>query len=167
MTTVGSAGNSTYYGAFDMNGNVWEWNETLASGSSRGLRGGSFNALENNLRSSNRNIIDPSGENVFRGFRLASPVPGPGSVALLAIGGLGALRRRRWPRVLIISMNSSTPRGRPRGVFVREVNPALLVRSKEAGGRDTFPSSHAQVFVTIPLTIGGVACIYFLRPRGV
>ena len=39
VTTVGSAGSTSFYGAFDMNGNVWEWNETLI-GSFRGLRGG-------------------------------------------------------------------------------------------------------------------------------
>jgi formylglycine-generating enzyme required for sulfatase activity len=41
------------------------------SGSSRGLRGGSFNNNENNLRSSNRNNNDPSNENNNVGFRVA------------------------------------------------------------------------------------------------
>ena len=30
------------YGTFDQGGNVWEWNETAVTSSSRGLRGGSF-----------------------------------------------------------------------------------------------------------------------------
>jgi len=94
VTTVGSAGNTSFYGAFDMNGNVWEWNETLI-GSSRGLRGGSFNFSESNLRSSTRNSNSPTSENFDIGFRLASPIPGPGSVALLAFGGVMAARRRR------------------------------------------------------------------------
>ncbi len=41
VTTVGSAGNTSFYGAFDMNGNVYEWNETLI-GALRGFRGGAF-----------------------------------------------------------------------------------------------------------------------------
>jgi len=76
VTTVGSAGSTSFYGAFDMNGNVWEWNETLI-GSSRGLRGGSFGGLEIFLRSSIRNSSSPSSEDDVVGFRLASPVPGP------------------------------------------------------------------------------------------
>ncbi|MBA4038747.1 MAG: PEP-CTERM sorting domain-containing protein [Planctomyces sp.] len=94
VTTVGSAGSTSFYGAFDMNGNVWEWNETLI-GSSRGLRGGSFNNLEVSLLSSGRGFDFPSVELSSYGFRLASPVPGPGSVALLAVGAPLLARRRR------------------------------------------------------------------------
>lgn len=83
VTTAGSAGSTSFYGAFDMNGNVWEWNETLIV-SSRGLRGGSFNFSENFLRSSFRSSSFPTDENFFRGFRLASPVPGPGCAPDLA-----------------------------------------------------------------------------------
>src|SRR5262249_45501879 len=40
---VGEFANSASpYGTFDQGGNVWEWNETQVSGSTRGLRGGSF-----------------------------------------------------------------------------------------------------------------------------
>lgn len=74
-TTVGSAGSTTFYGAFDMNGNVWEWNETLIGGSV--LRGGSFDDLELTLRSSFRFLIFPSTEGSNLGFRLASPAAGP------------------------------------------------------------------------------------------
>ena len=94
VTSVGSAGSTSFYGAFDMNGNVWEWNETLI-GSSRGLRGGSFGVDESLLRSSNRLNVNPTVGIVDIGFRLASPVPGPGSVALLAIGAPLLARRRR------------------------------------------------------------------------
>ncbi len=77
VTTVGSAGSTSFYGAFDMNGNVWEWNGTLI-GSSRGIRGGSYDILvDANLQSSNRNSFNPSiGDGNF-GFRVASPVPPP------------------------------------------------------------------------------------------
>jgi len=47
------------------------------SGSSRGLRGGSWNNNENNLRSSNRNDNDPSNENNNIGFRVARPLRAP------------------------------------------------------------------------------------------
>jgi hypothetical protein len=94
LTTVGSAGSTSFYGAFDMNGNVWEWTETLI-GSSRGLRGGSYGSVEGFLRSSFRNFDTPTDEKVNFGFRLASPVPGPGSVALLAVGAPLLARRRR------------------------------------------------------------------------
>jgi len=96
VTTVGSAGSTSFYGAFDMNGNVWEWNETLI-GSSRGVRGGSFGGSESFLRSSFRNFNFPSDEFNGVGFRLASPVPGPGSVALLAVGAPLLARRRSRP----------------------------------------------------------------------
>ncbi len=95
VTTVGSAGSTSFYGAFDMNGNVWEWNETLI-GSSRGLRGGSFDdVFEFTLRSSFRSGSFPTNVFSINGFRLASPVPGPGSVALLAVGAPLLARRRR------------------------------------------------------------------------
>ncbi len=44
------------------------------AGSSRGLRGGSWNNNENNLRSSNRNNNDPTNENNNVGFRVARPL---------------------------------------------------------------------------------------------
>lgn len=96
VTTVGSAGSTSFYGAFDMNGNVWEWNETLI-GSSRGLRGGSFgDGVEIVLRSTFRNDdFFPTLESNWSGFRLASPVPGPGSVALVVVGAPLLARRRR------------------------------------------------------------------------
>lgn len=94
VTTVGSAGNTSFYGAFDMNGNVWEWNETLI-GANRVLRGGSVINFEDFLRSSYAGSFSPSFEDDIIGFRLASPVPGPGPMALVAIGAPLLARRRR------------------------------------------------------------------------
>ncbi|TVQ30914.1 MAG: PEP-CTERM sorting domain-containing protein [Phycisphaeraceae bacterium] len=95
LTTVGSAGSTSYYGAFDMNGNVFDWNETLI-GDNRGVRGGAWGfSFEFNLRSTFRGDNSPLVENDSLGFRVASPIPGPGSVAVLGIAGLAFTRRRR------------------------------------------------------------------------
>ncbi|MFI4854718.1 MAG: SUMF1/EgtB/PvdO family nonheme iron enzyme [Phycisphaerales bacterium JB065] len=76
LTTVGSAESTSFYGAYDMNGNVWEWNETLIDqSSSRGLRGGSYNGTAEVLQSQTRSLNDPVAEISFYGFRLASPAP--------------------------------------------------------------------------------------------
>jgi len=84
------------YGTFDQNGNVWEWNEALI-GSSRGVRGGSWAAVETWIQSSGRNSLGPWLEVNNHGFRVASPalaVPEPASAALLALGTLAWLNLR-------------------------------------------------------------------------
>ena len=78
VTTVGTNGGASAYGAFDMSGNLYEWNDlTGSAGSSRGLRGGGWDGNAFFLSSSVRNAFDPSLENDGYGFRLASPVPVP------------------------------------------------------------------------------------------
>ena len=64
------------YGTFDQGGNVWEWNETVLFGSSRGLRGGSFYDLSLHLLASSRVVKDPPSELRDVGFRVAS-IPAP------------------------------------------------------------------------------------------
>ncbi len=92
-TPVGSYA-ANFYGTFDMGGNVVEWNEAII-GSNRGIRGGSFGDDDGFLRAVSRYSYDPSEVDISAiGFRV-SQVPGPSSVALLAIGGLAAARRRR------------------------------------------------------------------------
>ena len=61
VTTVGTNGGPSAYGAFDMSGNVGEWNDlTGAAGSSRGLRGGYWNGSAFRLSSSYSGSFDPS-----------------------------------------------------------------------------------------------------------
>ncbi|MDD5326388.1 MAG: SUMF1/EgtB/PvdO family nonheme iron enzyme [Phycisphaerae bacterium] len=99
LTDVGEFENSgSAYGTFDQGGNVWEWNETLVDGSSRGLRGGGYDndwyVPLGTLQSAFRNYADPTYENKKAGFRIAE-VPEPCSLVLLSMGGLALLRKRR------------------------------------------------------------------------
>jgi len=94
-TNVGTySGDPSSYGTFDQGGNVWEWNDEVISGSSRGLRGGSFTNSGNLLRASFRNTNGPALELNFIGFRVAS-VPEPTSLLLTMLAGGVMLARRK------------------------------------------------------------------------
>jgi len=83
------------YGTFDQGGNVWEWNEAVSGGLFRGLRGASFTSYDGNgLPATDRHTNYPTLEDNRVGFRVAL-VPEPTSILLLALGGVGLLKRRR------------------------------------------------------------------------
>jgi sulfatase modifying factor 1 len=79
------------YGTFDQGGNVWEWNETAVTGSSRGLRGGSCYEYWNPIR----NNSDPTSEGYDVGFRVAGVIPEPSTLVLGGLASFGVLVSRR------------------------------------------------------------------------
>ena len=83
-----TTGSASYYGTFDQNGNVWEWNESTYYSSSRGLRGGAFDSNDNYLQASSDVDHNPTNDGRL-GFRV-SEVPEPSSVIAL-LGGLAGL----------------------------------------------------------------------------
>jgi len=106
LTDVGAfSGSGSFYGTFDQNGNVWQWNDLDGTpGSSRGLRGGSWYDDVSFLASSGGLEVDPAGGQVMEftvGLRLVSgvAVPEPSTCAMalagLACGGYTMFRRRK------------------------------------------------------------------------
>ncbi len=96
LTDVGAyTASGSPYGAFDMGGNVWQWNEALIDGSYfRGLRGGSW-FYPHSLASSDRYAERPADESFYIGFRVATvPEPGTGVLAIVACGLMWLLRKR-------------------------------------------------------------------------
>ena len=101
---VGS-GSEELNGTYDMMGNVWEWMESpysdqsYGTGSTRGVRGGSYVSAVISLASYYRYVSDacyaPSAETNVIGLRVASEVPEPSSLGLALFGGLVLLKRRR------------------------------------------------------------------------
>lgn len=95
LTDVGAySGTTSPYGAFDMGGNVYQWNEALIGRSSRGLRAGPFYVYSAGLLSSNRIGASPSAQSFVIGFRVAS-IPEPSTIVLAALG-VFALLAYRW-----------------------------------------------------------------------
>ena len=71
LTTVGSNGSPSYYGTYDQNGNLFEWNDSII-GSSRGIRGGSWLDTVSNLASTYRGSFNPAANFSTVGFRIST-----------------------------------------------------------------------------------------------
>jgi formylglycine-generating enzyme required for sulfatase activity len=97
VTTVGTNGGPSAYGAFDMTGNLAEWNDLdSSSSSSRGLRGGGCFEFSSEMSSSSRYFFNTSDENDYLGFRVAmDPVPEPSMMVIGTLFGLGGLMAKR------------------------------------------------------------------------
>jgi formylglycine-generating enzyme required for sulfatase activity len=95
VTSVGTNGGNSAYGAFDMNGNIREVVET-SPGTNATWRGGSWTGIPTSLSATSGAVTAAATtENNFSGFRLAS-VPEPGStIPLLTLFGLGMAKSRR------------------------------------------------------------------------
>jgi formylglycine-generating enzyme len=98
-TNVGAyTGTTSPYGAYDMGGNVLQWDEALVLGTNREVLGDSYNGNAAGMLPSNRLAALPSvpgGE--FTGFRVASILtPEPSSLVLFGLGAAGLLLAARW-----------------------------------------------------------------------
>ena len=81
------------YGTYDQAGNVEEWCDTFQYSSSRILRGGNY-YYDGAIRASVRYGHFPNDDYRWGGFRLVY-IPEPTSMVLMALCGVGMLRRRR------------------------------------------------------------------------
>ena len=89
LTVVGAyTASASPFGAFDMGGDVMQWNETLISGSFRGQRGAAWDDDFMFNWSGNRFSNFPVGESHAIGFRVAE-TPEPSTLVLAAFGFLG------------------------------------------------------------------------------
>ncbi len=83
------------YGTYDQGGNVWEWNETLISGSHPSLRGGTWLYDSVILLASARLSLHPTLEDSLIGFRVATvPEPSTAVLAVVACALICVLRKR-------------------------------------------------------------------------
>ena len=99
LTAVGAySGTTSPYGAFDMGGNVWQWDDTKGDFDLRGLGGGQFLDTSAVGLASSVSVTENNGwvTDDRAGFRLAI-VPEPSTLALAALGflALAAWRLRR------------------------------------------------------------------------
>ena len=106
VTEVGTFAQSmSPYGAFDMAGNVDEITETFNTATTAMMLGGNFIQSDTTTMASYGASLplDNTVAGYAHGFRLATVVPEPATLCLLAFGGLLALRRRRYRRRRFVS----------------------------------------------------------------
>lgn len=100
LTSVGAYTQShSFYGTFDQGGNVLEWNETdvLPGGMYPGARGGHWSTqYPQYMTATFRHYLYVASEESGIGFRMASIVPEPGSLTMLA--GIALMALLHWWR---------------------------------------------------------------------
>jgi formylglycine-generating enzyme len=96
LTDVGAYGGSpSAYGAYDMSGDLFQWNEAVVAGVARGIRGGSWNLDDGALPSTNRDqLYQPQFANDFIGFRVAATLPEPVGMGVWTIAAILAGTRK-------------------------------------------------------------------------
>jgi formylglycine-generating enzyme required for sulfatase activity len=95
LTPVGSfASSPSAFGTYDQGGNVANWLDPVSLQKGREVRGGAWDTFSSSLQSDSSEFFGPAtGTGPDMGFRIAE-VPEPSSVAILALGSVGLLRRR-------------------------------------------------------------------------
>jgi formylglycine-generating enzyme len=96
LTPVGAfAASPSPYGAYDMGGDVWQWNEAIIYGRSRGMRTGDCFLDASYLLPSYRSYCGPpTSDWETIGFRVAS-IPEPSGIFMLLGAAAGLLTWRR------------------------------------------------------------------------
>jgi sulfatase modifying factor 1 len=90
LTNVGAyTGTTSPYGAYDMGGDVSQWNEHLFIDGSRGHRGASFLDSSTAMQAPTSSGSDPATPGAIVGFRLVMLIPEPSGLALAALGFAG------------------------------------------------------------------------------
>jgi formylglycine-generating enzyme required for sulfatase activity len=149
LTAVGSyTAAASPNGTFDQGGNVWEWNEAVIGGTSRGLRGGAFNHNPSNLLAATRSNTVPDAESSVMGFRVVSlPEPGMGAtmlIGVLALIGLHRCHHRKLPALVLLAMPWAMPaaaqvsRSEPQASEAHRAGDPSLIGGGQHGGSFTW-----------------------------